>query len=332
MQETADFIISKTKGIIDFATCVLFLREADDEHLVAVAAAGPYSETILGRRIPLGSGVSGAAALTGVPSSLDCAAADDLVLLLGASAGECALTEVLAAPLTGEAGTIGAITLYRASDRPFTEDDARLAATVARQASIAVNNARQFEQTKQSALTDQLTGLANARYFFMHLQEELSRANAEHTPVSLIAIDLNKLKQINDSFGHQQGDRVLRILSEVFRRHVRDSDTVVRYAGDEFFIILPNTSNKRAVDTANRIKRAVRETAVEMLPGRFVNLSASFGVATFPGDANDAHSLIAVADRSMYADKRLHEQAWLLSQQGASEEESVSAAKATPGL
>ncbi len=204
---------------------------------------------------------------------------------------------------------IGAITLYRASDRPFTEDDARLSVAVARQATVAINNARQYEATRQSAMTDQLTGLANARYFVIHLDQELSRARRDQSTVSLIAIDLNNLKQINDNFGHQQGDHALRTLAEVFTSHVRDYDTVVRYAGDEFFIILPDTPNQRALETANRIKAAVRETVLEVGPGRQVNLSASFGVATFPGDAKEADALMAVADRAMYADKNLNRQA-----------------------
>ena len=319
-QETADLIISKAKKIIDFATCVLFLIQPDDSQLVAVAASGPYAEAIRGRRLSLGSGVSGAVAVSGQCSGPGRPATADLALLLGPSARECTLAEALSAPLIAEGKTFGVLTLYRPSDRRFTEDDARLAVTVARQASIAISNSRRHEQTRQSALTDQLTGLANARYFFIRLEQELTRAAQEHIPLSLIAIDLNSLKQINDTFGHQQGDRVLCILAEVFRRHVRDTDTVVRYAGDEFFIILPNTSNKRALDTGGRIKRAVRETTVEMLPGHATNLSASLGVATFPGDASDAHSLIALADRAMYSDKRLDQQSELLIQQRTRDE------------
>lgn len=322
MQETADLIISKSKRIIDFATCVLFLVQPDDSQLVAVAASGPYSEIISGRHIPLGSGVSGAVALKGVPSGVDCAASDDLVFLLGPAAKDCNLTEVLSSPLVCDTGTIGTLTVYRASNRPFTEDEARLAATVSRQATIAINNAQQYEQTKQSALTDSLTGLANARYFFVTLEQELTHARQEHRTISLISIDLDNLKQVNDNYGHQQGDRVLRLLADIFRQHVRDTDTVVRYAGDEFFIILPDTSNKAAVETANRIKRAVHETPIEMRPGRVIGLGASFGVATFPGDAEDTQALIAVADRAMYADKRLSHQALLLSSTESEDKES----------
>jgi len=328
MEETADLIISKTKRIIDFATCVLYLTRPEDGELLAVAASGPYSELIQGRRLPRGAGVSGSVALGGVPSGIGRSAAEDLSLLLGPAVADCSLTEVLAAPLPGARGAIGVITLYRPSTRPFSDDEARLAGTIARQAAIAINNAHQYELTRQSALTDQLTGLANARYFFMCLEQEVGRARQEQTHASLIAIDLNNLKYINDNFGHQQGDRVLRLLADIFKRHVRETDTVVRYAGDEFFIILPNTGNKEAVETANRIKVAVRATQVEMRPGRVANLGASFGVATFPGDAEDTQGLIAVADRAMYADKRLSQQAAFLTgrRKNETEKEVVSSA------
>ncbi|MBN1460458.1 MAG: diguanylate cyclase [Armatimonadetes bacterium] len=313
MEETADLIISKTKRIIDFATCVLYLNRPDDGHLFAVAASGPYAELIHGRELPRGAGVSGAVALSGVSSGIGRAAAEDLALLLGPAVTDCSLTEVLAAPLVGDHSTIGVLTLYRPTSRPFTEDDARLAGTIARQAAIAISNARQFEDTKQSALTDELTGLGNARYFFMTLEQEVDRAKEEGGPASLIAIDINGLKYINDNFGHQQGDRVLRLFADIFRHQVRETDIVVRYAGDEFFIILPNTGNKEAVETANRIKAAVRNTEVDLRPDQTISLGASFGVATFPGDATDVQGLIAVADRAMYSDKRLSQQADSLS-------------------
>jgi diguanylate cyclase (GGDEF)-like protein len=276
----------------------------------------------------LGAGVSGMVAQQGKASGLGKSATDDLGLLLGPEARAFGLAHVVSAPLMSDTAPIGTLTLYRPGSRPFTEDDARLAVAVARQAAIAINNARQHELTRQSAMTDQLTGLANARHFFMRLEQELSRARREHKPVSLVAVDLNGLKQINDSYGHQQGDRALRVIAEVFRRHVRDYDTVVRYAGDEFFIILPDMTNKVAEETVLRIKEAVRNTCVEMLPGRSVNLSASFGVATFPGDAEHADALIAVADQAMYADKRLNYQAALLTAQESTKPEEEVAPRA----
>jgi diguanylate cyclase (GGDEF)-like protein/putative nucleotidyltransferase with HDIG domain len=315
VQETMELVIGKTKRIIDFSTCVLFLCQQDEGYLMAAAAAGPRGDEIRGRRLQFGAGVSGVVAQTGTASGLGKSAMEDLSLLLGPEARSCGLVHVVSAPLTGDAAPIGTLTLYRPEGRQFTEDDARLAVAVARQAAIAINNARQHELTRQSAMTDQLTGLANARHFFMRLEQELSRARREHKPVSLVAVDLNGLKQVNDSYGHQQGDRVLRVIAEVFRRHVRDYDTVVRYAGDEFFIILPDTTNKTALETTHRIKETVRNTRVEMLSGREINLSASFGVATFPGDAEHADALIAVADQAMYADKRLTHQAALLTAQ-----------------
>ncbi len=294
VQETMDLVIGKTKRIIDFSTCVLFLRQEDEGYIMAAACAGPHTEVIKGRRLPLGAGLSGRVAETGQPSGLGRAAAEDLEPLLGPEARNCALRHTLSAPMECGASSVGALTLYRPASRPFGEDDARLVVAVAGQAAIAINNAREHERTRQSALTDQLTGLSNARYFFVRLEQELSRARRESRPVSLIAVDLNGLKEINDTFGHQQGDRALCVIAEVFRRHVRDYDTVVRYAGDEFFIILPDTNNKLAVETAARIKEAAHQATIEVRPGRSVHLSASFGVATYPGDAEHADALIAV--------------------------------------
>ncbi len=311
--EILEAVLAKTKRIVDYCTCLLFLTQNGSSDLVVDTAVGAHAELFRGRRLPMGEGLSGAVAQSGKQSGPGKEAQEDLTHLLGPAAAQSPLRYALSVPLTTEEGCTGALTLYRADDRPFDENDARLASAVARQIAIAIRNAGQFERTKKSALTDQLTGLANARYFFMHLEQELNRAQREQRTVSLIAVDLDGLKQINDNFGHQQGDRALQAIAEVFRRYVRNYDTVVRYAGDEFFIILPDTTNQLAVETANRIKRAVRETSLEVLPNQYINLSASFGVATFPGDAREAETLIAVADRAMYADKRLNQQTALLS-------------------
>jgi diguanylate cyclase (GGDEF)-like protein len=311
--------------------CVLFLRQEGDT-LLAAAASGAFADRIEGQRLPLGWGLSGAVAQSGLPPAPHRLAQDDLGLLAGSSAWGHKLVHALSAPLVNELGSIGALTLYRAGDAPFTEDDARLLATVAAQATVAVSNAREYEQTRQSALTDGLTGLANARCFRIRLDQELSRARQEKQPLSLIAIDLDGLKYVNDTHGHQSGDRVLCTVAEVFRRHVREVDTVVRYAGDEFFIIVPDIPNRQISDMQHRLKAAVRATSVQVTPGNRIGLSASFGAATFPGDAQQAEALIAAADAAMYADKRLNRQAALIragvGRAGARPEEPVEATAA----
>jgi diguanylate cyclase (GGDEF)-like protein/putative nucleotidyltransferase with HDIG domain len=308
VQETMDLVIAKMKRITDFAACAIFLRQDDGASIVAAAAAGVNADVIRGRRLPVGVGVSGAVVETGKPSGLRDSAREDLGPLLGTEAQGSTLAYVFSAPLVVASTVIGALSLYRTSARPFTEEDARLVTAVANQTGIAIENARQYEKERQSALSDQLTGLANARYFFLHLDQELNRGQRERTPVSLVAVDMNGLKHINDTFGHQQGDRVLRAMGDIFRRHVREYDTVVRYAGDEFFIILPGLSKEKAAETVSRIKTAIRGTSMEMLPGRQIALSASFGIATYPEDARYADALIAAADQAMYAEKRLSQQ------------------------
>ena len=143
LQEMLDLVAARARDIFDSATSVVFLREAGSDDLTAKAASGPFSDVILNRRLPLGSGCSGRVAQGCRPSGLAQSAGDELVLLLGPSASGCALTEVLSAPLGSDRESIGALTLYRANDRPFSEDDARLLSAVSHQVAAAIRDARQ---------------------------------------------------------------------------------------------------------------------------------------------------------------------------------------------
>jgi diguanylate cyclase (GGDEF)-like protein/putative nucleotidyltransferase with HDIG domain len=306
VQETLGLIAGKTKKVVNYSTFVVFLIDRERNVLRAEFVRGVREEDLAGLTIPLGEGISGKVAATGIPMRSDDPGRDLEFGRPGPSGA--GLLSVLVLPLMREREIIGAIALYHSSKGAFTEDHQRLLSIVARQASMAIEHAREFERTKESALTDNLTGLPNARCLYMLLEQELSRAQRQQQPFSLLAMDLDDFKSINDTFGHQAGDETLRDLARIFQHAVREYDMVARHAGDEFFVVLPATGREQAGIIANRIQAAVDEHRGRYRNNTVVRLRVSVGLATYPEDAQDVHSLVAAADAAMYADKRANQQ------------------------
>lgn len=305
IHETLDLLTSKLQHIMTFKAGAVFLRDAASGNLTVVATCGHLAAGLRNKWLLWGEGVSGRVAATGHPSEINASAREDLTCMmqtLGRTQHD--LVYALSVPLFDvQNQPCGAITLYDVTDGGFTDDDLRLLTTVAGQASLAVSKARAFEQTEKTALTDPLTGLPNARHFFMSLEQEVARARQDNKPLSLLLADIDLFKQINDTYGHQQGDHILRDVAKILCSTVRDSDLVARYGGDEFFLLLPATANRQATDTSLRIKDAVAAFKSDV---GGIQLKLSVGVATFPGDASDAKTLLAVADKAMYAEKEIN--------------------------
>jgi diguanylate cyclase (GGDEF)-like protein len=200
-------------------------------------------------------------------------------------------------PIIYQARFMGAL-LVRSDDpnRIWQENELLLLRTVADQVIVAVNHARLFAQTQQQALTDVLTGCYNRRSFEMQLEREMRTALRDNQPMSLIMCDLDHFKRINDSYGHDAGDIVLRVIGETLREELRGRDTAARYGGEEFAIILPQSDGAGGKIVAERIRAQFANLDV---PG-VGNISASFGVATFPGDSNSRDELVNAADRALY--------------------------------
>jgi diguanylate cyclase (GGDEF)-like protein/putative nucleotidyltransferase with HDIG domain len=302
LDETLRLVAGKVDKIVQFSACAIFLLDPELEEIDARVVVGEHCEPLVRLRLPLGAGISGRVAQHGQPilngrASLDFerSAADN---------GQNKLASVLSVPLiSDENEMIGVISLYHEQGRAFTSDDLRLLVMVAHQAAAAIRNARVFEETRESALTDMLTSLPNNRYFFMCMAQELARAQRRREPVSLLTVDLDSLKSVNDSFGHAQGDRALMWAARLLRASVRASDTVVRYAGDEFLVVLPNTPQDGAREIAERIRQGAETEPLEVRPGKFIHLSMSVGTATFPEDGLDVDDLVRAADEEMYAHK-----------------------------
>ncbi|MDT7690134.1 MAG: hypothetical protein QOE46_2893 [Acidobacteriota bacterium] len=184
--------------------------------------------------------------------------------------------------------------------RLWQDNEVMLLRTVADQVAVAVNHARLFQQMQQQALTDSLTGCFNRRFFEIQLERDLHLATRMRQPVSLILLDIDHFKRVNDSHGHDAGDAALRILAGALREEVRGVDTAARYGGEEFAIILPQAGPEGALVVAERLRSRIEKTDV---PGVGC-ITASIGVATFPLDASSRELLVTTADRALYQAKR----------------------------
>ena len=199
---------------------------------------------------------------------------------------------------------VGVISIARHGPE-FTEQERDLFAYLAGQATLSIENVDLHETVQQQALTDELTGLFNVRQFHSRLAGEIDRASRFSTPLSLVMLDIDKFKLVNDNHGHQQGDRVLVEVASVLRRLSRDVDLPARYGGEELAVVLPQTDLNGAEQQAERMRAAIEGMQIQRLDGGgLLPITASFGVASFPGEGVDKTELIAAADAALYRAKR----------------------------
>ncbi|MBU6451443.1 MAG: diguanylate cyclase [Cyanobacteria bacterium REEB67] len=207
---------------------------------------------------------------------------------------------LIAAPLLNDSHLIGVLIVHqRSGKRVWTEREISLVSGVADQLAVAITHAQLFAQVKHQAITDGLTGLYNHVYLKNRLSEELRLAERKGTPVSLIMIDLDKLKVINDNYGHPVGDAAIRQIAAILKTLLRSGDTAARYGGEEFSIILPETSLLEAALIADRLCSQIRNTPV---PG-LGKVTASLGTACYPKQARSTSELIEKADKALYVAK-----------------------------
>jgi diguanylate cyclase (GGDEF)-like protein len=196
----------------------------------------------------------------------------------------------------------GVITVGR-GDRAFSDDERELLRSLASQAALALENVELHFQVRRQAVTDELTGLANHRRFQELLAAEIDQVRRYHHPLGLIMLDLDDFKLINDTYGHQQGDAVLRAVARVVQANSRDADSAARYGGEEMALILPHTDLDGAYAIAERVRSAIQDLRVPSTNGQgTIRATASVGVAATA--EGDQHTLVADADAALYEAKR----------------------------
>ena len=309
--DTMALISSKLSSLVPFTSCALFLYTEETDMLRCAFAIGPESDAITSMTIRSGQGLTGWVArnrrpLVNARPSADFEAA-------GLTTRPTGLQSALVAPLVFSDRFIGTLAVYHAETDFYTDDHRRLLDRVSEQASAVIHNSMVFEQTQEDSLTDPLTGLPNTRFMFMHLTRELARAERLKSEVALLVMDLDKFKDINDSHGHHIGDRALREVAKVLRNGIRPYDVCVRYAGDEFIVVLSGCGQDEAERKRLELQRAVDLVQFEARPGRHISLAMSVGAAIFPHDGDTYESLLATADSRMYRDKTRRKQSRIAS-------------------
>jgi len=286
VEDAMALIHGKVSRLVPFTTCALFL--GDDEHGYACRYAhGPGTECLYKWTTRSWSDLS-----LRLPSCAD-----------GRSSNGADLWALLPCPLMFEGRMIGGLVIYHTVPGCFTDEHRRVLGRVSEQAAAVIYNSTRFEQSERESHTDPLTGLANRRSLDRQFEAGRARATRTKETISVIVLDLDRLKEINDTYGHEAGDRALRVVGNALRNTVRQQDLCARFAGDEFIVVLwecsPETEARRVAD----LQATVAAHPFEARPGVLMSLSISAGAARFPADGCTFDELLAAADERMYRDK-----------------------------
>ncbi len=299
--DTMSLIAGKLTALVPFSCCALFVN--DEGGITRCRfAAGVDADDIKSLSMISGEGLAGwvirnrRTVLNGRPE------ADFEAAGLAPAAPD--LRAALVCPLVSDDRVVAALALYHGEAGFFSDDHRRLLDRVSAQAAAAISNSIVFEQTREASLSDALTGLPNTRYMLAHLSRELARAERQGDEVGILVLDLDDFKLINDTYGHHVGDRALREVARVLRETIRPYDVCVRYAGDEFIIVLSGCGLQEASAKSAELQKAVEDLAFEAAPGHDVPVGLSIGAAVFPIDGETYEALLATADGRMYRDKK----------------------------
>lgn len=298
-------IMDKVQELLKPANWSLLLVDPKSQSLVFEVAKGPGAERLAGERIGLDEGIAGWVVSRGKPLLVEDVRKDPRFSSRFDAATLFTTRSILAAPLRYGERSLGVIELVKGpKEEPFREEDLRTLTTIADYAAIGLENAWNFRKVEELTVLDDHTGLYNARHLSKVLAAEVARAERFDHPLSLIFFDLDHFKQVNDCHGHQVGSLVLAGIGDILRKTLRSVDVPVRYGGDEFVCLLPETGKSQALFWARQLQAAIREHPFASPTGAEIRVDASFGVASLPDDAKDADELLRQADLAMYRVKR----------------------------
>jgi diguanylate cyclase (GGDEF)-like protein len=301
LNEILSIIMENVSKLLRPKNWSLLMVDEKSNELFFEIAVGEGSEKIKGLRLKIGEGVAGFVAKTGESLLIPNVYEDPRWTRKVDSVSKFKTKSIICVPLMSKGKVLGVIELINKLEEPtFDNSDMTLLNTLADYAAIAIENSRFLQQVKALTITDDVTDLYNSRYLQSRLKEEVERSRRYSQKFSLIFLDLDHFKNVNDSYGHLIGSRVLREVGGILKESIRQIDNAFRYGGDEFVVLLPQTDKEGALAVAEKMREQLNDFEFVEDMDLELHLTASYGVATFPTDADSVVDLLRLADRAMY--------------------------------
>ncbi|MEM6532241.1 MAG: sensor domain-containing diguanylate cyclase [Myxococcota bacterium] len=304
-EELIDNLLRSVSQLMEPQDWSLLLLDPESQELYFDVVVGAAADSIKHIRLPIGEGIAGWVAEQRKPAVVADTQKDPRFSRRVDEASQLQTQSVLAVPLISRDQVLGVLELIRTAEdpEPYTEEDLEVLLPFADFVAIALENVNAFQRVEDMTLVDEWTGLHNARFLQQALPQEVHRAERYQHALSVLFIDLDRFKLVNDTHGHSVGSALLRVIARFIESNTRDTDRTARYGGDEFVILAPHIDKDGAMLLGTRLVEQLQEATFKAGSVDKLSVSASIGVASFPDDAKSADELLDAADRAMYASK-----------------------------
>ncbi len=301
LKDILNVVMEKISELLRPKNWSLLLVDEEKKELYFEIVVGKGIESIKDMRLKIGEGIAGWVAQESKPVLVPDVSKDSRFCDKADETSDFVTKSIVCAPMRSKGKCLGVIELInKFENEPFGEEDLLMLMILADYTAIAIENANYLNKVEELTVTDDLTGLYNSRHLYRFLDYEVERTRRFKMSLSMIFFDLDKFKDVNDTHGHLIGSKLLKEIASVIKTILRKVDMACRYGGDEYVIVMPQTSKEQAYHAAKKFRELINNHLFLEEDGINLHITASFGVASYPQDAKDKLELINLADQAMY--------------------------------